>query len=227
MGPKLASIQGSADWLIKQNDDTIEGHDVISEVIRSKVKETFEPISDLTKKVADKQEELAVTYSRTLDFDELCEELSTQLSEIDARIVVMKGLSVKPDVLREQYDQVSSIEKEISRLAPLCKRTINEGKKKKAATSYGKEKDAIEDRVKELTDRKEKIDEMLKVRRSEIEALQPVVKEFDETAESIEPLLRESEDTLLLLRDVPTNDTNCEQQQLHLKVRTKMTSLLD
>ena len=224
MGPKLASIQGSADWLIKQNDDTIEGHDIISDVIRSKVKETFEPVNDLTKKVADKQEELAITYSRTLDFDELCKEFSKQLSEVEARTVALKALSVKPDVLHEQSDQVSSIEKELSRLGPLCKRIINEGKKR-AATTHGKEKDGIEDRVKELTGRKEKVDEILKVRRSEMEALQPVVKEFDETAKSIEPLLRESEDTLLLLRDVPTNDTSCEQQKIQLKVRTKLTYL--
>ena len=217
MRPKLASIQDSADWLISQNDDTVEGHDIVSEVIRSKVKETFEPVNDLTEKVIDKQDKLSITYARSLDFDELHKELSEQLSEIDTKAVALKALSAKPDVLQEQLYQVSSIEKELSQLDPLYKRIVSEGRKK-ANSIQNKEKDDIEDKIKELTSRKEGIDDLLKVRRSHIQTLQPVVKAIDETAKTIKPILERSEENLSLLRNVPRDEAKCEQQKLQIKV---------
>ena len=218
MRPKLASIQDSADWLISQNDDTVDGHNIVSEAIRSKVKETFEPVSDLAEKVIDKQDKLSITYARSLDFDELYKELSEQLSEIDTRKVALKPLSAKPDALKEQLDQVSSIEKEFSQLDPLYKRIVSEGRKR-ASSAQNKEKDDIEDKIKELTSRKESIEELLKVRRSEIQTLKPVVKAIDETAKTIEPILERSEENLSLLRHVPRDEAKCEEQKLKIKVK--------
>ena len=217
MRPKLESIQGSADWLIKQNDNAIEDHDVVSEVIRDKVKETYQPFNDLTEKVIEKKEELTITYVRCLDFDELHRELSAQLSEIATRTVSLKPLSVQPHILREQNDEVSSLENEASLLDQLCKRVVTEGKKK-TKTAHGKKKDDVEAKIKEVVDRKDRVDKLLKERRNEIETLQPVVKIFDETAKRIQPLVLQSEEIFSSLRDVPTDESRCEQQQVQMKV---------
>ena len=215
MRPKLASIQDSAEWLIKQNDEADEGHEIISESIRNKVTETFEPFNDLSEKVDEKQYKLTNAYARQLDSDSLCKEVMEQLAEIDTRVVMLKPLSVKHEVLQEQIDEVSSLEKDISRLAPLLKRITDEKRKEKTIT--GKEKD-VDDEVKDLTERKHRIDELLKSRRSEIAMLEPAVKGFDETAEVLEPVLKEVEEKLCALQDVPTDETKCEKQKIEMKV---------
>lgn len=218
MRPKLVSVQDSAEWLIKQNDASVEEHEIVSEVIRSRVAETLEPYQTLEEKVNEKQDELNTTFARRADLDQLCAELSDQLSELETRTILLKPLSVLPDVLGEQVSQIDSIEKDAVRMAPLVKKLATDAKQR-TKRAHGTEAKDIENKVGELKKRKESIDELLKSRRNDSELLHPVAKAFDETVRSMEPIIREAEEKLSTVSEVPTDEKECRQQKMQLKVR--------
>ena len=218
MRPKIQSIQDSATWLISQNDETKEGHEIASENIRSKVTEVVEPFVLLAQKLNDKQDQLNSALVRHLGFNNAYIEFIEQVTELETRVTMLKPLSVKYDVLWKQIDNFESLEKDVSQLAPRYKKIVDDGKKRLRKARKG-DKEEIEEKIKEMTKRKENLEKAIHKKRTEVHQLEAPAKDFDEIVEEFEEKLNEAEELNSKIEDVPTDLIRCEQQKASVQVR--------
>ena len=212
MRPKIQAIQDSAVWLVEQNEKVTDEPDVASENIKNRASEIVEPFIVLAEKLNDKQDELNSVLVRKVGFEDSSTDFLEQVTELETRASMLKPLSVEYGLLWKQVDSFTSLEKDVSQLAPLYKQIIEEGNKRLPHAKRDEKKD-IEDKIKEMSERKDNLEKVIEVRREETDKLEPVAKDFDEVAEVFEPKLAAAEEVFSKLKDVPSDKIRCEQQR--------------
>ena len=211
--PRLQALQDAAAWLIENNaDDRVASSD-----IKNRLASIVKPFNELADKINDKQNLLQASLLQTQEFQDSHHNCLDQLAEVEVRMNRFEPLSVKYDTLWKQDEEFKAYEVDVSQIQSVYEQVLKSSKVVKDTTEEIDEKKDVENKVKELSKRRDVLDRKIKERRSDIDKLLPVAKDEDDSQDDFKPILSSLEEECEKVKNVPETLPECEKQLNQVK----------
>ena len=206
--PTVQSLQDAADWLVDNNaEDKVTSGD-----IKARYANLANPFNELADKINDKQNLLQQALLKTLEFEDTYSTCLDQIEELTIRLNKYDPLSVKHVTLRKQDENFKAYEVDSSQMEPIYEQVLKTGKDVKEGAEDKTEKDNVDKKLKDLTNKKDALTKSVKDRRRNIDSMLPLAKNQTVTQDQFKPLLSELEEQCEEVKKIPETLEECESQ---------------
>lgn len=189
--------------------------------VSSKVSKGRTSLELLSAKVDDQHNKLQAAVLQSQEFQETLDDFASKLAELEDDVAKMGPVSSLYDMLREQSVGIEHATADVKQLEPLFERVTKNGQDVLESLEPGEEKDELQEKLNDLTDRWNAVKTKIEDRKSKIDDVSGVARTHHDSLQSLLPWMNETENWVSSLEPV-----SCDEKCLSKEQKT-LTTLLE
>lgn len=184
--------------------------------IQQRLAEVTNTLSDLNDEINARRNKISAVLSDAVSFDQSVADLDKWLSGVEKKQDNQKSISTDPEEVKEQVLENKDVCDDINQHEPVYNSILNSAKTL-LGTNPEKSKD-LSKKLKDLTDRYEKVKDTAKKRDNDLTKMLPVTRDFSNNNKVVEDVIKEGEAVLQSVQPVGIDTEKGNTDSKKLKV---------